>query len=143
MNNLNLILDKLNYGTLSHPWDLSIILYKGASLENRRHVMTSIAENKYGSIVESRLNFTQKIYAYFNDLINGGVSHDTIRSKLRRLFIFIKWCDKNDKDLKTETCFDLYIEWENFTVNEITRTGKKRKNPYSLCNICKLPYGKG
>lgn len=135
MNNLNLILDKLNYGTLSHPWDLSIILYKGASLENRRHVMTSIAENKYGSIVESRLNFTQKIYAYFNDLINGGVSHDTIRSKLRRLFIFIKWCDKNDKDLKTETCFDLYIEWENFTVNEITRTGKKRKNPYSLCNM--------
>lgn len=135
MRKLNLVLDKLAYGTLSHPWDLSIILYKGASLENRRHVMKSIEENKYEAIDESRLDFTQKIYEYFNSLITGGKSHDTIKSKLRRLFIFIKWCDKNDKDLKTETCFDLYVEWENYTVNEITRTGKKRKNSYDLCNI--------
>ena len=50
MESHSFCLNKLSYGSHSNEWDLSVFLYKGAVLENRRTILNSIKANKYGGV---------------------------------------------------------------------------------------------
>lgn len=135
MKKYNFILNKLQYGTHETPWDLSIYLYAGASLEHRRTVVRSIQEKKYGDICQHRVQFISNLFDYFEYKIQSGLSRATIISQLERISIFIKWCDKYNKNLSIVSFVDDFIAWVN---DEKIRAQKENLNEFAARKMCTM-----
>ena len=76
----NLIIDSILYGSHEIKWDLSILLYKGAVLEQRRLVHELIGKNEFGEPILERLGLVIKIYNYYCTVITKGLSIRTVKS---------------------------------------------------------------
>ena len=73
MESHSFCLNKLSYGSHSNEWDLSVFLYKGAVLENRRTILNSIKANKYGGVLRERIEFVSNLFEYFDYRITIGL----------------------------------------------------------------------
>lgn len=135
MKNYNFILNKLNYGSHQIPWDLSVYLYEGASLESRRTVAKSIQENKYGELCQHRVEFVSNLFEYFEYKIQSGSSRSTIITHLERLTIFIKWCDKNQRRLSISSFSKDFIDWVNAEKIRANKEGLDKFSARKCCGI--------
>lgn len=112
----NYCIENLSYGSHETKWDLSILIYRNASLENRRTVLNSINNKVYGEIEQGRVEVVDKIYEYIQFRIEKGSSNRTIKSELEKLFLFVKWCDAHNKLFHKDTFVYDFIEWVNFEI---------------------------
>lgn len=128
MEEFNFCLDKLSYGTHETKWDLSVFLYKGAVLENRRTVGESIKANRYGEILPERIEFVSNLFEHFNYKIISGLSRNTLTGQLEKLWTFIRWCEKQNRILSKDEIPDLFISWVN---SEIIVVREKNLDEYS------------
>lgn len=113
MESHSFCLNKLSYGSHSNEWDLSVFLYKGAVLENRRTILNSIKANKYGGVLRERIEFVSNLFEYFDYRITIGLSQRTIISELEKLFLFVRWCENENKYISKESIAECFIEWVN------------------------------
>ena len=97
----------------SNEWDLSVFLYKDAVLENRRTILNSIKANKYGGVLRERIEFVSNLFEYFDYRITIGLSQRTIISELEKLFLFVRWCENENKYISKESIAECFIEWVN------------------------------
>ena len=111
MESLSFCLNKLSYGSHSNEWNLSVFLYKGAALENRRTVLNSIKANKYGEILSERIEFVSNLFEYFDYRITIGISQRTIISELEKLSLFVRWCEYKNKYISKEHIAECFIDW--------------------------------
>ena len=112
----NYCIENLSYGSHETKWDLSILIYRNASLVNRRTVLNSINNKVYGEIEHGRVEVVDKIYEYIQFRIEKGSSNRTIKSELEKLFLFVKWCDAHNKLFHKDTFVYDFIEWVNFEI---------------------------
>lgn len=135
MTTYNFVLNKLQYGTHEIPWDLSIYLYAGASLEHRSTIAKSIQEKKYGEICKHRVQFISNIFDYLEYRIQSGSTRSTITTLLTRLTIFIKWCDKNNRDLSIDSFVEDFIAWANAEKIRVKRENLDEHSTRKMCSM--------
>lgn len=131
----NLIIDSILYGSHEIKWDLSILLYKGAVLEQRRLVHELIGKNEFGEPILERLGLVIKIYNYYNAIITKGLSIRTVKSSLEKLFQFFKWYETLEINVTEENCEKCFIDWANSTLKRVELGEVKNYANYKKCSI--------
>lgn len=131
----NLIIDNILYGSHEVKWDLSILLYKGAVLEQRRLVHELIEKNEFGELILERLGLVIKIYNYYNTIIIKGLSIATVKSSLEKLFQFFRWYETLDINVTEENCEKCFIDWANSTLKRVELGEVKNYVNYKNCSI--------
>lgn len=130
MESLSFCLNKLSYGSHSNEWNLSVFLYKGAALENRRTVLNSIKANKYGEILSERIEFVSNLFEYFDYRITIGISQRTIISELEKLSLFVRWCEYKNKYISKEHIAECFIDWVNHGILAVQQNNQDEYSAY-------------
>lgn len=135
MESLSFCLNKLSYGSHSNEWNLSVFLYKGAALENRRTVLNSIKANKYGEILSERIEFVSNLFEYFDYRITIGISQRTIISELEKLSLFVRWCEYKNKYISKEHIAECFIDWVNHGILAVQQNNQDEYSAYKKYTV--------
>lgn len=107
----------VEYGRNQTPWDLRVLLYKGASGANYRTVFNRIADSKMGRPLLERLELVKRIHEEMIAKVIGGGAWKTAFDLFQKLRIFVKWVDLHDQDLSLKTVEATYRHWCDFLFN--------------------------
>lgn len=116
MSDLDLTFPNFPLGTHQIPWDLQVLLFKGAANLPRKEAMKLIAEGRLGDVVESRSFLVSAFHETISSMISLGKSRATIESNLEVLWRFFAWSEKNSKEITQEALVETFKEWTEFQI---------------------------
>ncbi|PKG36750.1 hypothetical protein, partial [Psychrobacter sp. Sarcosine-3u-12] len=119
MSELDLNIKGLSLGTHETPWDLKVLLYKGASSVRRDIVIQYINEGKFGNLIESRFFLVGKLYDVIDSYLIRGMSQHTVKSYLRKIWVFYNWLDTADMLSTEEAIISTFKEWTEHLINRV------------------------
>lgn len=110
------------------PWDLRVLLYKGASKVHYKggKVFIGISQGQYGQPVTERIALVTRIHAEMTArLVAGGKGARTYAEKTWNILrSFVAWVEQKDRPLSLEAVETTYRHWTDFLVD---RWRTKRK----------------
>lgn len=119
MSELDLKVKGLALGTHETPWDLQVLLYRGAASVRRDVVIQSINESEFGDLIEDRVFFVVKLHEILNSYLTRGSSQHTVRSYLQKIWFFYSWLDTTDKLSTEESIIPTFKAWTEHLLNRI------------------------
>lgn len=122
MTELNFIIKGLTLGTHKTPWDLKVLLFKGATSARRNVVMQAINNGEFGELVKDRLSFVGKLYNVLNTYLNIGKSRKTVISYLEQVWSFYNWINDNDMSPTEETIINVFKKWTEYLLSRVNFT---------------------
>lgn len=126
-----------NLGDRQTPWNLSPLLYYGASKERANLVICKIRSGAYGKPEIERKPLIDLIYEYLRHQVALGNSLLTIASKITVIKTLFNWCETNRLQINLENIERAVIEWSNYLVEQVRL--KKIKNVTAngyLSSVC-------
>jgi len=117
MVELDLTFPNIPIGTHETPWDLKVLLYKGAGTKPRRFVMQSIIDGEFGSIVLSRVSLVKAFHEQISYMVKLGLSRFTIDSVLETLRRFYTWADNHSLEINKPSVFGIFKQWAEHLVH--------------------------
>lgn len=117
MSELDLTFPSYPIGTHQVPWDLKILLFKGASNIPRKSAIVSIDDNKFGKRIEERIPLVVAFHEAICSMISLGKSRALIESSLEVLWRFFAWSDKNSQLISSGNVIDIFKLWTEFQIH--------------------------
>tara|TARA_R110001599_G_scaffold12658_4_gene59102 strand:- start:12241 stop:13971 length:1731 start_codon:yes stop_codon:yes gene_type:complete len=117
MNDLDLTFPCFPLGTHQIPWDLRILLFKGASKIPRKTVLDLIEKGELGEVIKDRVPLVIAFHETISSMISLGKSRALIESSLEVLWRFFTWSDNNSEDVSRETLIDIFKRWTEFQIH--------------------------
>jgi len=117
MSELDLTFPSFPLGTHQVPWDMKILLFKGAVSEARKSAMLSIDKGKFGKPIEERIPLVIAFHEAISSLISLGKSRSLIVYNLEILWRFFAWTDSNSEFISKETVIDVFKGWAEFQID--------------------------
>ena len=118
----------VKYGRNETPWDLRVLLYKGASKVHYKFgkAFVAIAEGQCGQPVVERIALVQRIHAEMTArLVAGGKrARTTAQNTWYQLRHFVAWADQNDQPLSLETVETTYRHRTDFLIHRCRVKGE-------------------
>lgn len=108
----------INYGKTESVWDLSALLYKGASSANKRNISQRISSGEFGDTLFGRLSLVSKIFEVINSRLINGSSRHTIHSQISAMRNMFSWIDISDRELNENTVESCFIDWTDFLIHK-------------------------
>jgi hypothetical protein len=108
-----------NLGARQTPWNLSSLLYYGASQERHNLVISKIIHNEYGEPKLKRKPLVDLIYAYLRHQVVLGTSLLTIASKISVIRTLFNWCETHRCEPTVENIEQTVIEWSKYLVERV------------------------
>ena len=108
MSELDLTFPSYPIGTHQVPWDLKILLFKGASNIPRKSAIVSIEGNKFGKRIEERTPLVVAFHEAICSMISLGKSRALVESSLEVLWRFFAWSDKNSQQISPENVIEIF-----------------------------------
>ena len=99
------------YGERETPWDLKMLLYRGAAAARRGVVLDMIAARKLGDPLPERLELVRKIHEAINDSVVGGGSKETANTAVERVRVMFAWAEAASHPLSLDTVEATYLHW--------------------------------
>lgn len=109
----------LPYGTHEGRYDLSSLLYIGASCKDSHQVMELIGRNTFGSPDLRRLSLVVGIHEELTSLIVRGVAHTTVKNRIRVVRRFYAWGDNNKAEMTKDRIADVYRLWVEHLLHRV------------------------
>lgn len=111
----------VKYGRNATPWDLRVLLYKGASKVDYKggKAFIAIAEGQFGQPMTERLALMTRLHAEMTArLVAGGKgARTTALDTWHGLRKFVAWADQSDHPLTLETVETAYRHWVDFLIH--------------------------
>jgi integrase len=101
----------INFGPNETPYNLNILLYKGASKANRRIVSTLIGEKKLGDPIIDRLELVSSIHAEISADLAGGGSRISSENSIKNIRFLFSFADENDLPMNVESVVNTFCAW--------------------------------
>lgn len=117
MSELDLTFPSYPIGTHQVPWDLKILLFKGASNIPRKSAIVSIDDNKFGKRIEERIPLVVAFHEAICSMISLGKSRALVESSLEVLWRFFAWSDKNSQQISPENVIEIFKLWTEFQIH--------------------------
>jgi hypothetical protein len=117
MNELDLTFPNFPFGTHQVPWDLRILLFKGAANIARKSAMTLIDNGGFGKPIEDRIPLVIAFHEAIFSMISLGKSRALFESSLEVLWRFFAWSDTNSEYISQETLIDIFKRWTEFQIH--------------------------
>lgn len=122
MTELNFILKGLALGTHTTPWDLKVLLFKGATNVRRNIAMQAIDSGEFGELVKDRLSFVGKLYNVLNVYLTMGKSKRTVISYLEQVWSFYNWINDNDMPATEAKIVNVFKKWSEYLFRKVNFT---------------------
>ena len=116
MNNLSYTFPHFPIGTHQVPWDLKILLYKGAANATRKSAIISVEKGIFGRPIEDRLTLVEDFHEAITSMINLGKSRALIESTLEVLWRFFSWSETNSRDIRRDNIINLFKQWTEYLI---------------------------
>lgn len=148
MLNLNLAIKGIELGTHQAPWDLNVLLFKGAANINRSLVMEALEHGRCGELQENRLSLVMKFHEVLTSSLVRGSSQRTVITSLETIWSFYGWVDKNNMSINEDSVIDTFKLWTEFLINRVrvkknisqmTAYKKASKTAYLIAKTLDLP----
>ena len=117
MNDLDLTFPNYPIGTHQVPWDLKILLFKGASNIPRKFAITSIDCNEFGKRIDERIPLVVAFHEVICSMISQGKSRALVNSSLEVLWRFFAWSDKNSHEISPDSVITVFKYWTEFHID--------------------------
>lgn len=101
----------VEFGRQETPWDLRILLYRGAAKTNYKVVFNRIAAGELGGPIAGRIELVRLLHEVITGRLVGGGSRTTAAYQVRHLRSFFAWADAENQSLSTETVATAYGRW--------------------------------
>lgn len=115
----DLIFPMVEYGRNQIPWDLRVLLYKGASGFNYKTVFVRIAAGEFGRPRVERIELVRRIHEEMIAILIGGGSRNSTYSTFRKFRWFVAWADGAGQVLSLETVEVAFREWCDYLFNRV------------------------
>lgn len=122
----------VEYGRTQNPWDLRVLLYKGASLANYRTVFNRIADGEMGCPLLARLELVKRIHEEMTARLIGGGAWRTAFEIFQKLRFFVGWADRHDQVVTLETIEATYRHWCDFLYNRFRLKDINETSAYGI-----------
>lgn len=118
----------VNYGRQQTPWDLRVLLYRGASQVHYKggKAFIAIAEGQFGQPVTERLALVTRLHAEMTArLVAGGkgARHYALDT-WKFLRSFVAWADQSNQPLSLETVETTYRHFVDFLIHRWRHKGE-------------------
>lgn len=117
MRDIDLTFPSYPIGTHQIPWNLKILLFKGAAGIPRKLAIYQIDEGKYGASLEDRLPLISAFHEAISSMISLGKSRDLVESSLEVLWRFFAWSDDQAAHICKETIIDIFKSWTEYLIH--------------------------
>lgn len=109
----DLTFPRIPTGTHGIPWDLKLLLYRGAAAVDRRKVAPMIEQGAFGQILVERLPLIERLHGIIEaKLVRGGEGAiSSVHGQLGVLHRFVAWIDDRQTTLNLETLHGLFLAW--------------------------------
>lgn len=124
MNEVDLIFPGLSQGSHQTPWDLRILLYRGATDVLRKEALTMIDRGIYGDAQSERKFLAFAFHENITSLIKKGKSRALVISSLETLWRFYSWADNNYPTITETNIIEIFKGWAEY---QIYRSQKKKE----------------
>ncbi|WP_147310026.1 site-specific integrase [Cupriavidus neocaledonicus] len=116
----------VEFGKNETPWNLNILLYKGASaVKSNAATQQKILNGKFGEPLLERLELVSRLHGEINASFKSGGSRATVEAQRLTLRYFFAFAERASKALTLATVEETYRAWVDSLV---LRTRLPRKN---------------
>ena len=122
LEDVDLTFPQMPYGTHQVPWDLRVLLYKGAASASRKHVGHMIQRGEFGRVMADRLPLVERLHEQIAAKLRRGGSPSTIEKTLGRLWAFFKWADSVSADLSLPAIKQTFRNWTEHLLHRVRVT---------------------
>lgn len=119
MSELDLTVKGLALGTHETPWNLQVLLYKGATSVRRDVAIQAISDGKFRDIVQDRLPFIIRLHEVLKSYVSKGSSQQTLRTYLERIWSFYSWIDITDMPSTEKAIIPTFKAWTEHLLNRV------------------------
>lgn len=122
----NLTFSRMQYGTHQEPWDLNVLLYKGAAAMRRDKARIAISAGELGVPTAERLALVDKVHEVIATKIELGIAQVTIVYMLEGIWRFFAWSDQAGLPLAIDGAVKAFVRYADALrhrariLNEIT-----------------------
>ncbi|RDL42575.1 hypothetical protein DN730_18935 [Marinomonas piezotolerans] len=114
MSELDLTFPNFPMGTHQVPWNLKILIFKGAAKLSRKSAILSIESGEFGNPIEDRIPLVMAFHEAISSMISLGKSRALVESSLEVLWRFFSWSEANSEPITRETIIDIFKRWAEF-----------------------------
>lgn len=132
----------VEFGVRETPWDMSILLYRGASDARIDLAANQIAEGAFGNPRFDRVELVCALHEEIRAGLENGASRETALTRLEYTKYFFGFADRMDLPLTLETVTETYCAWGDWLAGRtrlkrvigkpIVRRGDPGKRPLSM-----------
>lgn len=116
----DLTFPNVKFGANQTPWDLQILLHKGASGNNIKEFAKARSQGALSPPLLERLEIVQRIHDVLIGRLAGGGRKESAQTIINWLRAFIAWCDETDTILSIETAQATYLIWTESLIHRST-----------------------
>lgn len=117
MSELDLIFPGMALGTHQTPWDLKILLHRGAASIPRKQVAKTLNEAKIDTSDTLRLAIVCAFHEAISSMISQGRSRALVESSLEVLWRFISWSDNNSLTISHDSVIEAFKKWAEYQIH--------------------------
>jgi len=109
----------MRYGTHQVPWDMRILLYKGAASVLRDCVAAMIENGELGDVDAARLPLVRKLHEQVSAKLALGGSPSTVSGTLGHVWDFFRWADSSSADLSLASVKIAFRGWTEHLLHRV------------------------
>lgn len=138
----DLTFPEVEFGARETPWDMCILLYKGASDTRINIAGKQIAEGAFGNPQFDRIELVCALHEEIRSALEGGASRETALAQFEYVKDFFGFADRAGLPLTLDTVTDTYCAWGDWLKSRtrlkrvrgksIARRGDADKRPISM-----------
>lgn len=121
------------YGQRETPWDLRVLLYRGAAMAYAKTVSARISTGMFGAPLLERLELVVQMHSVIKGRLTGGASAATARNNVRGLRSFFGWAEGSEHQLTLECVEQTFLGWTDALLHRIrVARDLKERSAYSM-----------
>lgn len=101
----------VSYGPSEAPWDLKVLLYKGAAGAHAGAVHEMILEGSFGPPMIERLPLVQRLHSEIRRAVIEGNARASIYQSIRMLRVFFSFVDSQEISIAGDAITSAYCAW--------------------------------
>lgn len=117
MREFELVFPSLALGTHQTPWDLQILLHRGAASLPRKEAMGMICKGRFCNPEEKRVFLVCAFHEVVTSSISKGRSKALVISSLEVLWRFYAWADESYEVLTEDNAIDVFKAWAEYQIH--------------------------
>lgn len=137
MRELDLTFPGMALGTHQTPWDLRILLHRGAASMPRKQAITVIPDDSIADPDALRLAVVCAFHEAISSMISQGRSRALVESSLEVLWRFFTWSDKNALIISHDAVIDAFKQWAEYQIHR-SKIKKEVSEIYAYRQTSKL-----